>query len=89
MVQVTTEAAARPMMTAFTTVSADTNMPHGERSRGSAAVPITGALGSAGACAQATPASSGHAVAKPSIARPHRSNANCRPVDHAAAGYEP
>src|SRR5438128_12654879 len=34
-VQVTTEAKARPTMTAFTTMSADANMPHGLRSRGS------------------------------------------------------
>src|SRR6186713_2532698 len=35
MVQVSTDAKARPIITAFTTMSAAMNMPHGERSRGS------------------------------------------------------
>jgi hypothetical protein len=35
MVQVSTDAKARPTITAFTTMSAAMNMPHGERSRGS------------------------------------------------------
>src|SRR6185369_16131457 len=35
MVQVSTEAKARPTITVFTTMSAAMNMPHGERSRGS------------------------------------------------------
>src|SRR4029079_13531674 len=35
MVQVSTDAKARPTMTAFTIMSAAMNMPHGERSRGS------------------------------------------------------
>src|SRR5512147_1317372 len=34
-VQVSTDAKARPIITAFTTMSAAMNMPHGERSRGS------------------------------------------------------
>ena len=34
-VQVSTDAKARPTITAFTTMSAAMNMPHGERSRGS------------------------------------------------------
>ena len=34
-VQVSTEAKASPTITAFTTMSAAMNMPHGERSRGS------------------------------------------------------
>src|SRR5262245_13674070 len=34
-VQVSTDAKARPTITAFTTISAAMNMPHGERSRGS------------------------------------------------------
>ena len=41
--QVTTDANARPIKTAFTTGSALTYMPHGERSRGKVAAPITGA----------------------------------------------
>ena len=43
-VQVTTDAIASPIITACTTGSALTNMPHGDRSRGSVAVPITGAV---------------------------------------------
>src|SRR5690606_24413580 len=35
-VQVTSEAAASPIMTAFTTISAAMNMPHGDRSCGNA-----------------------------------------------------
>src|SRR5690349_6686024 len=34
-VQVSTDAKARPTITAFTTMSAAMNMPHGDRSRGS------------------------------------------------------
>ena len=37
-VQVTSEAKARPTITAFTTMSAFTNMPHGDRLRGSSAL---------------------------------------------------
>src|SRR5262249_29070691 len=44
-VQVTTEANARPAMTAFTITSADRNMPHGDRSRGSAEDRPAGGLG--------------------------------------------
>src|SRR5262245_65975306 len=47
-VQVTTEAKASPTMTAFTTTSADINMPQGERSRGSATAQPTGVAGAAG-----------------------------------------
>ena len=47
-VQVTTDANAKPIITAFTMMSADMNMPHGDRSRGSTAAPITGAP--AGSC---------------------------------------
>ncbi len=39
-VQVTREAKARPIITAFTTISAFRNMPHGERSRGSSAFAV-------------------------------------------------
>lgn len=39
-VQVTREAKARPIITAFTTMSAFRNMPHGERSRGSSAFTV-------------------------------------------------
>src|SRR5438067_2474551 len=42
-VQVTSEATARPIRTAFTTASAFMNMPQGLRSRGSIALPMTGA----------------------------------------------
>src|SRR5260370_23392936 len=56
-VQVTNEANARPTITTFTTMSADRNMPHGERSRGScAATAVPGAAfgsfagATAGAC---------------------------------------
>jgi hypothetical protein len=42
-VQVTSEAKARPIKTAFTTMSAFMNMPQGLRSRGNVAVPTTGA----------------------------------------------
>ncbi len=41
-VQVTTEANTRPIMTAFTRMSADMNIDQGERSRGSWAAPIAG-----------------------------------------------
>src|SRR5229473_7322562 len=61
-VQVMTDATARPIMTAFTTQSADTNMPQGERSRGSAAAPTTGPLGVSDVCAKAAPASGSHAA---------------------------
>src|SRR6516225_4240127 len=47
-VQVTTEAKARPINTAFTTGSALRYMPHGLRSRGSAAVATTLSCASAG-----------------------------------------
>src|SRR2546429_9675330 len=47
-VQVTTEANARPINTAFTTGSALRYMPHGLRSRGSAAVDTTLSCASAG-----------------------------------------
>jgi len=52
-VQVTTEANARPAMTAFTITSADRNMPHGDRSRGSAAAPRIGPPAGSASCAQA------------------------------------
>ena len=39
-VQVTSEAMARPTITAFTTMSAFTNMPHGDRLRGSRALSV-------------------------------------------------
>src|SRR5262249_34416598 len=57
-VQVTTEAKASPTMTAFTTTSADMNMPQGDRSRGSAAAPMIGVAGRAGSedWARAAPA---------------------------------
>src|SRR5262249_36301843 len=51
-VQVTTDAKASPIITAFTMMSAVRNMPHGERSRGSAAAPMTGES----SCARAGPA---------------------------------
>ena len=41
-VQVTTEANTRPIMTAFTRMSADMNIDQGDRSRGSWAAPIAG-----------------------------------------------
>ena len=44
-VQVTSEAKTRPTITIFTTMSALRNMPQGDRSRGSAALAITGAAG--------------------------------------------
>jgi hypothetical protein len=40
-VQVTTEAKARPTITAFTTMSAEVNIDHGDRSRGRCTAPIT------------------------------------------------
>ena len=50
-VQVTSEANARPIMTAFTMISACRNMPHGDRSCGSAATPTDGSLGGGAAAA--------------------------------------
>ena len=47
MVQVTTEAKAKPTMTAFTTMAAAMNMPHGDRSCGSA--PLATPVGRGGA----------------------------------------
>ncbi len=90
-VQVTTEAKASPIITAFTTMSALRNMPQGERSRGSMAVPMTGGgsgagTGASGSCAQAAPAiSSGAAEASRMAAghaRAHTLNKHlltCRP----------
>ena len=40
-VQVTTEAKASPTMTAFTTMSAEANIDHGDKSRGRCTAPIT------------------------------------------------
>jgi hypothetical protein len=48
-VHVTRDANASPMMTAFTTMSAFRNMPHGDRSCGKRALPIDGSL--VGGCA--------------------------------------
>ena len=67
-VQVTTDAKASPISTAFTSGSALRNMPHGLRSRGSAALPTTGPAAS-GACAHATAAESSHTTAPPMGAR--------------------
>jgi hypothetical protein len=49
MVQVSTEANARPTITAFTTMSADMNMPRGVRSCGSSAVAPASAGGTGAA----------------------------------------
>src|SRR5215470_13687403 len=46
-VQVTSDANASPIITAFTTMSALMNMPHGDRSCGSSAAPTSGRLGGA------------------------------------------
>ena len=46
-VHVTSEANARPTMTAWTRMSADMNIDQGERSRGRLALPTTGRLGGA------------------------------------------
>src|SRR5262249_41850355 len=69
-VHVTTDATKSPTMTAFTTTSADTNIPHGERSRGSDAAPTTGAVAKSGvgACAEAAPARMIHAATPASTA---------------------
>src|SRR4051812_48947927 len=48
-VQVTTEAKASPIKTAFTTTSAPTNMPHGLKSRGNS--PMVGGTATVGAAA--------------------------------------
>ena len=48
MVQVSTEAKTRPIITAFTMMSADMNMPHGVRSRGSSAGTMSTGGGTAG-----------------------------------------
>ena len=53
-VQVTTDATTSPTMTAFTTISADINMPQGLRSRGSTATPMAASGTDCGACARAT-----------------------------------
>src|SRR5437879_4021341 len=65
-VQVTTEAKARPIMTACTRMSADMNIDHGDRSRGSCPTPITGCEGDegwAGVAAGAGLAGAGEAAA--------------------------
>jgi hypothetical protein len=49
-VHVTSEAKANPIMTAFTTISAFTNMPHGDRLRGSSTWSVAAKL-AAGSCA--------------------------------------
>ena len=46
-VQVSTDAKARPTMTALTTMSAAMNMPHGDRSRGTRAIVGPGLVSSA------------------------------------------
>src|SRR5262245_64595249 len=49
-VQVSTDAKARPTMTVLTTISAAMNMPHGDRSRGKvSAAPGVGGTGAAAA----------------------------------------
>ncbi len=65
-VQVTNDANARPIITAFTTMSADRNMPHGERSRGSCAAALVG--GEAGSFAGATAGACGSACRGPAAA---------------------
>ena len=52
-VHVTTDANARPTITACTTMSADRNMPHGERSCGSMALAVTAASEAGADCARA------------------------------------
>ena len=60
-VQVTSDAKASPISTAFTTGSALMYMPHGLRSRGSVAVPMTGV--SPASCASANAGTPIHAIA--------------------------
>src|SRR5436190_19353075 len=81
-VQVTSEARARPIKTAFTTTSAFRYMPHGLRSRGKVAVPITEALSCASA-EQGTAAAATRAVTHTTAIRENRlSDAqNCIPTD--------
>src|SRR6186997_3317104 len=57
MVQVSTDAKARPTITAFTTISAAMNMPHGDRSRGSLSA-MSGELAAGPAAGVATAAAS-------------------------------
>ncbi len=45
MVQVSTDASSKPIITNFTMMSADMNMPHGVKSRGSSAGATSVALG--------------------------------------------
>src|SRR5262245_19850702 len=52
-VQVTSEAKTRPIITDCTTMSADMNIDHGDRSRGNCALPITGTPAGAVACPMA------------------------------------
>src|SRR6266851_4019873 len=66
MVQVTSEAKARPIMTAFTSTSADLNIDHGDNSRSSAAAAFNSLLSrSAGAAvaSEAGEAAAGAAAA--------------------------
>src|SRR6266849_6633067 len=65
-VQVTNDANARPIITAFTTMSAERNMPHGERSRGSCAAALVG--GEAGSFAGATAGACGSTCRGPAAA---------------------
>src|SRR5215470_13587800 len=65
-VQVTSDAKARPIITAFTTMSALMNMPHGDRSCGSSAALTSGRLG--GATAGAGAATVGAAGAADGVA---------------------
>src|SRR6516225_7265233 len=81
-VQVTIEAKARPINTAFTTGSALRYMPHGLRSRGSVAVATTLSCASAGAGA-ASHASI--AAARNEAALTHPPGAGFAPVVHAFA----
>src|SRR5262245_31943611 len=52
-VQVSTDAKARPIITAFTTISAAMNIPHGERSRGSLSA-MSGAFAAWAAAGEST-----------------------------------
>src|SRR5690349_23343037 len=54
-VQVTTDAKARPIMTALTTMSAAMNMLHGDKSRGRCAASTEWGVGAAGAAAPGSP----------------------------------
>ena len=63
MVQVSSEAKARPTITALTTMSAAMNMPHGDRSRGSVSAMAVG--GAATAFGSATRRAIGPARLRP------------------------